>query len=245
MRTTGRGAPRSQRKTGSDSGEMPTVPPSRDKSALPRSSSAIPAIRIFCAEAASVHIGVADDVSVEHGEEADGMEGIINHHAVQKHLVLYGRAATDVELSALVAGGVDSGEHLEVLCKVGGATDRGHLAYLCGTDFFYRDLGLYFSLLNTLVGDIDGPTGFAFGFEGYVADDGLPFFDGDGFGVFLIAYKAHPQGVVAFWHFVDEIESVDVGGGTVACAFKHDVGKGDSFACLDVGEGALDGLGMQ
>ena len=131
------------------------------------------------------------------------------------------------------------------MCEVGGATDRGHLLDLRGSDFLNGDLSLYLAFLYAVVGDVDGTEGFALGFECYVADDNLSFLEGDGLGVFLIAYETDAQGVGAFGHFVDEVEAIDVGGGTVACALEDYVGKGDDFARLAVGKGAFDGLCRQ
>ena len=197
---------------------------------------------VFGTEAAAVDVGVEDDIGFKDGVEADGVEGVVDNHAVEEAEVLDHGAAADVELSALVAGGVDAGEYLEVLSEVGGAADGGHLLDLRGGDFLDGNLCLYLAFLYTVVGDIDGTEGLALGFEGYVADESLAFFYGDGFGVFLIADEADAQGVGAFGHFVDEVEAIDVGGGAVACALEDDVGKGDDFARLAVGKGAFDGL---
>ena len=91
------------------------------------------------------------------------MEGVVYNHAVQKAKVLNHGTATDVKLSALVAGGVDSREYLEVLGKVGGAADGGHLLDLRGSDFLDRDLRLYFTFLDAAVGHDDGLEGFGLG----------------------------------------------------------------------------------
>ena len=84
------------------------------------------------------------------------MEGVVDNHAVQQAEVLYHGAAADVELAALVAGGVDARQHLHVLCYVGRAADGGHLLYLCRSQFLDAHLRLDAALFGLAVGDVHG-----------------------------------------------------------------------------------------
>ena len=47
------------------------------------------------------------------------MERIIDNHAVEQHLVLDWRAASDIKLTALVASEDDTWNYLQILCEVG------------------------------------------------------------------------------------------------------------------------------
>ena len=66
------------------------------------------ATAVFGTEAAAVDVGVEDEVGFKDGVEANGVEGVVDNHAVEEAEVLNHGAAADVELSALVAGGVDA-----------------------------------------------------------------------------------------------------------------------------------------
>ena len=81
------------------------------------------------------------------------MERVIYNHAVQQAEVLYHGSATDVELSALVAGGTHARQHLHVLCDVGSAADGGHLLYLAGGQLLHAHLRLGAAFLHLVVGD--------------------------------------------------------------------------------------------
>ena len=94
---------------------------------------------------------------------------------------------------------------------------------------------MYLAFLNTVVGDDDSLQGLGLSFERDVSDESLPFGKGDGLKIFLIADKTHAECIAAFRHLVDEEETVDVGGGTIACAIEDDIGKGNGFACFLIG----------
>ena len=147
---------------------------------------------VLGAEAAAVDVGVKDDIGLEDGVEADGVEGIVDNHPVEEAEVLYHGAAADVELATLVAGGVDAGQYLEVLRQVGGAADGGHLLDLRGSDFLDRDLCLYLAFFDAVVGDnyiLEHGGG---AFKGDVACEGLSLGEGDAFGMLFVAHVAHP-----------------------------------------------------
>ena len=97
---------------------------------------------VFRAEAAGVDVGVADDVGIKDREQADGVERIVDHHTVQKYLVLDGRATTDVELTALVAREDDARHHLQVLGEVGLTAHARNLGDCLGCNSDDRSLGL-------------------------------------------------------------------------------------------------------
>ena len=85
---------------------------------------------------ASIYLRRTDDVAVENREQTDGVEGIVDEHSIQQKHILYRGAASDVQLTALVAGGNHTGQHLQVLRKVGCAANRRHLLDVFGR---YRD----------------------------------------------------------------------------------------------------------
>ncbi len=66
------------------------------------------AAAVFGVEAAGEHIHAADGLGFEYGEEANGVERVVDGHAIEEDAVLHGRAAADVELAALVAGRDDA-----------------------------------------------------------------------------------------------------------------------------------------
>ena len=152
-------------------------------------------------------------------------------------------ATTDVELAALVAGGVDTRQDLEILGEVGGAADGRHLLDLGGGDFFDRYLGLNFAFFNSVVGYCDGAEELGGGFEGDVSDNGLAFGNGNAIGIVFVAGKVDFEDIGAFVDFVDDEESVDVGGDGMTGAIEGDGGKGNGFTGFVVGECAFDGLG--
>ena len=80
---------------------------------------------VFCVESGRVDVCFQKDVGVKNGKQSDGMEGIVNGHAVQQYPVLYGRSAPDIQLSALVSGGNNARKHLQVLCQVRDAAKEG------------------------------------------------------------------------------------------------------------------------
>ena len=152
-------------------------------------------------------------------------------------------ATTDVALAALVAGGVDTRQDLEILGEVGGAADGRHLLDLGGGDFLDRDLGLNFAFFNSVVGYCDGAEELGGGFEGDVSDNGLSFGNGNAVRIVFVAGKVDFENVGAFVDFVDDEESVDVGGDGMTGAIEGDGGKGNGFTGFVVGECAFDGLG--
>ena len=97
---------------------------------------------IFGTETTGVDIGIADDIGIEHREQTDGVERIVDHHAIEQHLVLDGRTATDIELTALVASEDDARHHLQVLGKVGLTAHARNLGDGLGSDRNDRGLGL-------------------------------------------------------------------------------------------------------
>ena len=199
------------------------------------------AAAVFGTEAAGVDVGVEDDVGLEDGVESYAVEGVVDNHAVQQAEVLYHRAAAYVELAALVAGRVDARQHLHVLRYVGRAADGGHLLYLAGGELLHADLCLYTALLGLAVGNLHGLEHLCCRREVDGQGDDASVGDGDGLGVFLVAHEAHPQGVVAGGHLVDEEETVEVGGATIGGAVEHHICKGDGLAVALVEQHALYG----
>ena len=197
---------------------------------------------VFGAEAAGIDVGVEDDIGLEDGVESYGMEGVVDNHAVEQREVLYHGAAADVELSALVAGGVDAGQHLQVLCQVGLSADGGHLLYLRGGDFLDGHLCLHAAFLGAVACYHHVVEHGGGGLELDVESERLSFGEGDLFGVFLIADVAYAEQVGAVGYFGDDEESVEVGGGAVGGAVEHDVGEGYGLAGGVVVEHAFDGV---
>src|SRR5574344_2166790 len=95
---------------------------------------------IFRTETSGVDVGIEDDIGLENRIKTYGMKRIIYYHAVQQTQVLYHAAAANIELSALVACGVDAGQHLHVLSQIALSANRGHLLYLCGTNLLHTHL---------------------------------------------------------------------------------------------------------
>lgn len=62
------------------------------------------------------------------------MEGIVNDHAVEQHLVLDGRSPADVELSALVTRGHEARQRLQDLHQIRRATQAGDALDVGGLD---------------------------------------------------------------------------------------------------------------
>ena len=85
-------------------------------------------------EATGIDIGAAHNVHIKHREDADGVERAIEDDAVEQEHILDGRAAAHINLAALVAGGDDARQHLQILGKVGLTADGGHLAHILGRD---------------------------------------------------------------------------------------------------------------
>ena len=79
-------------------------------------------------------IRVGNDVRVEDTEEANAVEGIVDDHAVEQHLVLDGRSPADVELSALVTCGHKARKRLQHLHQVRRATQAGDALDVGGLD---------------------------------------------------------------------------------------------------------------
>lgn len=184
---------------------------------------------VFGAEAACVDVGVEDDVGLEDGVEADGVEGVVDNHAVEEAEVLNHGAAADVELAALVAGGAHAGQHLHVLRYVGRAADGGHLLYLRRGDFLHADLCLQLALLLLAVGDFHGLEHLRRGPQVDGLGEDLALRKGNLLRVLLIAYVLHPQRVGAFFDLVDEEEAVDVGGAAVGGLFLYIRSRGVAF----------------
>ena len=93
---------------------------------------------VAATEASGVDVGVGDDVRVEHAEQANAVEGIVDDHAVQQDLVLDGRATADVELTALVSCGDETGQGLQHLHEVRRAAEAGNAFDVRRLDGFYR-----------------------------------------------------------------------------------------------------------
>ena len=167
------------------------------------------------------------------------MEGVVDHHAVQQAEVLDHGASADVELAALVAGGVDAWQHLHVLRQVGGAADGGHLLYLRGGDFLHADLRLHLAFFFFAVGDFDSTEQLCRGLEVDGLGDDAVLLEDNLLGVFLVAYVFDFEGVGAFLDFVDEEEAVDVGGAAVVGSVEDHVGKRDGLAVALVEEDSL------
>ena len=67
---------------------------------------------IFGTETTTIDVGIKDDIGLEYGVETNRVEWVIDNHAVEKAEVLNHGATADIELSALVASGVDSRKYL-------------------------------------------------------------------------------------------------------------------------------------
>ena len=182
------------------------------------------AAAVFGTETARVHIGVTDDVGIEHREQADGMERIVDHHAVQKHLVLDGRTTTDVELTALVASEDDTGHHLQVLGEVGLTAHARNLVDGLGRHCDDRGLSLGAGL-NLVGGD-----GHRFQFlagllEEILTADALALRQCEGLADGVVTHAGDQQGVFAVRDSVDVEIAIFVGRATVSGAFQVDIGE--------------------
>lgn len=74
------------------------------------------------------------------------MERVVNGHPVEKNSVLYGRAATYIQLPALVAGKNHTGKYGQVLGHVGLSAGRGQRLDLFGRDGNFGNLDIRFGL---------------------------------------------------------------------------------------------------
>ncbi len=197
---------------------------------------------VLGAEATGVDVGIEDDVGLEDRIEAYGVEGIIDDHAIEEAEVLDHGAAADIELTALVAGGVDAGKHLHVLGQVGGATDGWQLLNLRGGDLFDGNLGLCATLFHTVGGDIDGFEHLDGGLEADFDIERAATMDLYLLAIFLKAYGTDLERVFAIGHSREDEETVEVGGDTIAGVGQQDGAKGDSFAGSAAIHGAFDGV---
>ena len=145
------------------------------------------AASIFRSETARIDLGIANDVRVEDGEQADGVEGVEDGHAVEQHLVLDGGTATDVELSTLVASKDDTRHHLKVLRQVALSADARDLVDGLRGDGDHRSLrfGARLHLFGGHANRFQGLAGF---FQHELLVDALPFGNGD---LFLYIDIAH------------------------------------------------------
>ena len=89
---------------------------------------------VFGRKRPRVHIGVRKGIGVEHAEQTNAMEGVVDQHAVQKDLVLDGRTTSDVELSPLVTRGHESRKNLQGLNQVRSATKARDALDVCWTN---------------------------------------------------------------------------------------------------------------
>ena len=178
-------------------------------------------------------------VGLEDGVEADGVEGVVDNHAVEQAEVLYHRTSADVQLAALVAGGTHTGQHLHVLRQVGDASDGGHLLYLRRGDFLHAHLCLHLPFLLLAVHNLHSLQQLCCRLQVDGLRDGAALLERNLLAVFLIAHVAHLQGVGALLHLVDQEETVDVRGAAMRRAVEHHVGKRNGLAVALVEQHSL------
>ena len=183
---------------------------------------------VFGSKTARVDVGVADDVGVEHREEADGVEGIVDHHAVEQHLVLDGRAATDIELSALVTGEDDTRNHLEVLCQVSLSADTRNLGDGLGRHRNHRGLGLR-TCLHLVGSDAHRLQGQAGLFQRVLLVQGVSTRQTDRVRQRVIAYAGDVQRVFPVGNARDVEIPVFRGGTSQSCSLQEDVAEHDGL----------------
>ena len=154
----------------------------------------------FRSEAAGVDVGGADEVAVEDGEETDGVERVVNQQPVKQQHVLDGSATAHVKLAALVAGGYDARQHLQVLREIGLPPDGWHLLDVFGSDGNYGGacLGDHAVAFCTNHHPLQHKVGF-FQVEILRENGALVQFDGDNDGV--VAHVGDFQRVVAGHQF--------------------------------------------
>ena len=83
-------------------------------------------------EAARVNVRTAHDIHVENGKNTDGVEGVVQNRAVKQKHVLHGSTTAHIELAALVAGGYNAGQHLQILREIRLSSDGRHLTHVFG-----------------------------------------------------------------------------------------------------------------
>ena len=112
---------------------------------------------VFGREGACVDVGVGQGVRVEHTEQPNAVEGVVDQHAVEQDLVLDGRPATDVELPALVAGGDEARQDLQGLDEVRRAAEAGDALDVRRTDGLNgsADLGGLFFTVRAHLGALE------------------------------------------------------------------------------------------
>ena len=96
----------------------------------------------FRAETTGVDVGICNHIRIEHTEQADAMEGIVNNHAVEQHFVLDGRSAADVQLTALVARADESRQDLQRLDQIRLSTKTRNLLQITRSDGLDRHVDL-------------------------------------------------------------------------------------------------------
>ncbi len=71
------------------------------------------AAAVFSAKTCRIDVSFLKNIRIKHREKSNAVEGIVQNHTVELDEVLDGCAASNVELTALVACGNDTGQYLQ------------------------------------------------------------------------------------------------------------------------------------
>ena len=152
------------------------------------------------------------------------MEGVIDHHTVEQHLVLDGRTTTDVKLTALVAGEDDTRHHLQVLGEVGLTTYTRNLGDGLRCDSDDRSFGLGAGL-NLIGSNRHRFQLLARLFHEILAADGLVSRQAKALRNGVVTHICDQQRILPVGDAVDIEIAVFVGCAAKGCAFQVDIGE--------------------